>query len=95
MNKPEDYLKQANLSASLYNIMVHHYNEVQSEDKTTAKPLPMFISETLHTFCTNIAKIVNTDMYDTFAWKDIADTANTVTDIINNAVKNQKGENNE
>lgn len=77
-----DFHTFANLSQTLYSILITHYTEVETKRNGKAAPLPPFIQESLRMICHKLARIGNGNPYYKDNWVDIAGYAELVVQIL-------------
>jgi hypothetical protein len=71
---------QANLTQTLNNIILHHYNTVHKDT-----PLPPVMAEAIHMICHKLARVANGNPYYDDSWQDIAGYAQLIVDVLQEA----------
>lgn len=90
---PSSFLTQCNLSSVLHSICMQHHSSLK-KDNPNVPDLPHFVSESIHSICSDLAKIVNNNSINTDYWNSIQNTSSLVSTVINNYSKTA-GEKNE
>ena len=78
------YHTGANLTQALYGILMKHYNDVHTIEGEKTKPLPPFITESIHMICGKLSRAVNGDPFFIDSWRDISGYATLVAETLNN-----------
>jgi hypothetical protein len=80
-----NYHTMANLSQTLYSILVQHYSTIHAAEDGTVQQLPNFMTESLQMICRKMARIANGNIYHVDSWDDIAGYATLVSNILKDA----------
>lgn len=75
----------ANLSQTLYRIIMQHYNSTHVNENNEVAQMPHFMAEALHMICHKISRIANGNPYYDDSWQDIAGYATLVANILQEA----------
>lgn len=78
---PSRFITQCNLSSVLYSICIQHHDSLKKEDPNNPD-LPHFITESIHSICQNLAKIVNNDFTDVDYWNAIQNDSSIIKQIL-------------
>ena len=78
---PSRFITQCNLSSVLNSICMQHYESLKKDDPDSAD-LPHFITESVHSICQNLAKIINNDFTDIDYWAAIQNDSAIVRKVL-------------
>lgn len=74
---------QANLSQALSSILVAHHASIQTATEgSKGNQIPSFAAEALHQICFNLAGVADNSAVNVAYWKNIANLAGEVTQIL-------------
>lgn len=86
-NNYGNFHTQANLSQTLYGIIIQHYASTHKTEDSNTSHLPNFMSEALHMICIKIAQITNGNPSHIPSWEGVAEYAQLAADVLSDYEK--------